>query len=72
MACRGEEKSNGGAEVTDAEKISFAKRTLAQIADRVTEYLLDAQSLEVANEALVAIREQAQDALGELMQQEKH
>lgn len=56
------------------------KRTLAQIADQVTDCLFKQAQvanhdtvavLLIANETLVAIREQAQDALGEILDQEK-
>lgn len=48
--------------MTDKDARNRAKRTLAQIADRVTEYLLGEQSQRNATMALVLIREQAQDA----------
>lgn len=54
------------------------RRVLARIADQCTDAIMAqakeldlAECLRIANEALVAIREQAQDALGALMQETK-
>lgn len=57
--------------MTDPNQINLAKRTLAEVAQRITDYLLGEQTLANANIALVLIREQCQDALGELMEREK-
>lgn len=70
--------------MTDSDKLALSKRTMAQIADQCTDAIMDqgrlnengyeptnTECLRLANEALVLIREQAQDALGELMQQDE-
>ena len=56
--------------------VTDVRRVLAQIADQVTDCLFKQTArpevcLRIANEALVAIREQAQDALGEIMEEQK-
>ena len=59
-------------QLSDYGKVVRSKNTLAKIADRVTEYLLGEQTLVNANMALVLIREDAQDALGTLIDEGKN